>query len=169
MGKQLAKWKDDAKDMETKLFYTIIMGWFWATCTKDPSRGDYSILNTRTPAVPRDRHSLEWTMKHLHSILPAPPRTRTPPEVPPVPVPVPGKSETPRERENHVLFDRILTLSSSLLDRTLDRDRPSETAKTLSKVEACRILGHCGLTWSERHLMPTIWADLKKTARLCLP
>ena len=62
------------------------------------------------------------------------------------------------------MFDRILTLSSSVvLEKTLYRERPSETAKTLLEVETCRILGYCGLTlMNERHLMPTIWTDLKK-------
>jgi hypothetical protein len=35
-------------------------------------------------------------------------------------------------------------------------------AKKLSEVEVCRLWGFCGLGRGERHLLPPIWADLKK-------
>jgi hypothetical protein len=55
-----------------------------------------------------------------------------------------------------------MALSDSILSSQVERERPSETAKKLSEVETCRLLGYCGLAWSERHLLPAIWTDLKK-------
>jgi hypothetical protein len=66
------------------------------------------------------------------------------------------------DRGNQVLMERVLALSSTMLNQQVDRERPNEMAKTLSEVAKCQILGYCGLSWSEQHLMPTIWTDLKK-------
>jgi hypothetical protein len=60
------------------------------------------------------------------------------------------------------LYDQILALSDTMLMAQMERERPAETAKKLSKVELCRLLGFCGLGWSEGHLLPPIWAELKK-------
>jgi hypothetical protein len=69
------------------------------------------------------------------------------------------------DRGTQVLIERVITLSSNVLNHH-DRERPKETAKKLSEVEKCQILGYCGLlSWSEQHLMPTILADLKKKCK----
>jgi hypothetical protein len=61
------------------------------------------------------------------------------------------------------LYNRIIALLDNILASNIDKERPSETAKMLlSEVELCRLLSFCGLGWQERHLLPPIWADLKK-------
>jgi hypothetical protein len=49
MKKKLATWKDGN---DIKACYTLIVGWFQAACTQDPTRAEYSIINTLTREVP---------------------------------------------------------------------------------------------------------------------
>jgi hypothetical protein len=74
------------------------------------------------------------------------------------------RESTPEmDRGNQVLVESVLALSSTMLNHQVNREqRPNKTAKTLSEVEKCQILGYCGLSWSKQHLMPKIWTELKK-------
>jgi hypothetical protein len=159
MKKKLAKWTTGSIDLQATC--SEVMTWFRAACTIDPDNQGFSIMDADTLPVARDNESIHWTMAHLQLIVPRPlPRTTTPP--------IAGRPATapPPVRDGPgptaAMYERIMALSSSILTAQVERERPTETAKKLSEVEICRILGFCGLGWSERHLMPTIWADLKK-------
>jgi hypothetical protein len=151
----------------SKAMGAMVRGWFRAACTRHPSSPDYSILDIGTRTVPRDAETVPWTLAHLQAVVPRPIK----------PAPRPQNDETPALNDGNEmgttdnstgaartaeLYNRILALSNNVLANKIDRDRPSETAKTLSEVELCRLLGFCGLGWQERHLLPPIWADLKK-------
>jgi hypothetical protein len=60
------------------------------------------------------------------------------------------------------LCERIMALLDTIIAAQVDHKRTRESTKALSEVEMCRLLGYCGLGWSERHLLPSIWLDLKK-------
>jgi hypothetical protein len=68
------------------------------------------------------------------------------------------------QTQTAALCECIMALSDTIISGQIDRERTRDTAKTLSEVELCRLLGYCGLSWVERNLLPSIWLDLKKTA-----
>jgi hypothetical protein len=163
MSKKLAYWQKGT--VELRECGTGVLDWFRAACTLDPVSPDYSITDLSTRPLPKDNETTQWSMAHLQSTVPRPaPRAPTPTpqgqqtslHIPPAP---------PQQLDQTaVLCARIMALSESILSSQVERERPSETAKKLSEVETCRLLGYCGLAWSERHLLPAIWTDLKKQA-----
>jgi hypothetical protein len=163
MSKKLASWQKGTTELRE--CSTSILEWFRSACTLDPASPDYSVVDLSTRPLPKDNETTQWSMAHLQSTVPRPtPRDTTltarvqPTSLPVQPVP-------PRQPDQTaVLCERIMALSDSILSAQVERERPSETAKKLSEVETCRLLGYCGLAWSERHLLPAIWTDLKKQA-----
>jgi hypothetical protein len=69
----------------------------------------------------------------------------------PTPCAASATSNSQRESQGHMaeMYERIMALSDSILSLQVEQDRPSETAKKLSDVKTCRLLGYCGLGWSE--------------------
>jgi hypothetical protein len=73
------------------------------------------------------------------------------------------EQEGGQQDRNEALYNRVLALSDNVLSSMVERERPSKTAKKMSEVELCGLLGYCGLGWSDRHLLPSkIWTDLLK-------
>jgi hypothetical protein len=149
---------------------TMVLGWFRAVCTRHTSSPDYSIVDMGTRAIPRDAETVPWTLAHLQAIVPRPAQPATQGNTSNGDVPADSMHENARSTTDNTgatqtaeLYNRIIALSDNILaSKVGDKERPSETAKTLSEVELCRLLGFCGLGWQERHLLPPIWADLKK-------
>jgi hypothetical protein len=159
MSKQMAKWtgQDEIRNM--------VVGWFRTACTRSPFSPNYSIINMNTRNMPKEHDTVQWTLAHLQSVVPCPvTRTVTPS--------VPSATATPRasspedeatsRSQQTELHNRILALSDHILTTKVEREKPSETNKTLSEAELCKLLGFCGLSWQDRELLPSIWTDLKK-------
>jgi hypothetical protein len=142
----------------------LAMNWFKAACTRsDASPSMYCSLDVSTRSLPRDKEIAKWTLHHLQAVVPRPSRPPTPVSrevTAPVAAAATSEGNTQRTEE---LYTRILALSDTVMTSHLERERPTtETAKKLSEVELCRLLGFCGLSWQEKHLLPPIWANLKQ-------
>jgi hypothetical protein len=160
MSKKMAKWsgQDDIR--------LSVVGWFRAACTYDTNSQDISIIDVNTYSLPREQETAQWTLVHLQGVVPRPsPRTVSPS--------VASSAHTPRssspESEGATnpsqieLCNRVLALSDHILAAKVEREKaPAETGKSLSEAELCKLLGFCGLHWHNRHLLPPVWADLKR-------
>ncbi len=158
--KQLGRnvWKTD----ENKECAALVLNWFKAACTSEPRNVSYSWVDITAKELPRDEQTLRWTMAHLGATLPRP---KPPPRQEQREVRFEEQSSTPtRETPSRTdaLLERVMALSSTIMQARVDTERTSETAKKMSEVETCRLLGFCGLGWHEKHLLPKIWAELKK-------
>jgi hypothetical protein len=154
LAKHMAKWTEAGT---VKVAATTTLGWLRAACTLDPLNPQYSILDVSTTDAPKDGQIIQWTMAHLQAIVPRPKLEPPPPLEPPVQ----HHEAVPAARTDEI-YERLMAMTSTVLQSQVERERPSESAKKLSEPETCRLLGYCGLAWSERHLLPTIWADMKK-------
>ena len=161
MTKVIAKWKD--KDDDTKEGAMGVRGWFRAACTRDTNDESFSCVDISTRAIPRDIESLKWTTAQLQTFLPRPKTTRqqTNPAVTFAPE-VGNEQSTAANRRQEEMLNRLISISETVVNKSMGTDRQSEMPKKLSEVEMCRLLGYCGLNWNERHLLPKIWTDLKK-------
>jgi hypothetical protein len=130
----------------------MVLGWFRVACTYHTSSPDYSIVDMGTRAILRDAEMVPWTMAHLQAIIPRPTQPTTQSKTIDDDAPVASTHENARGAPNNMgatqtaeLYNRIIALSDNILASKIDKERPSETAKTLSEVELCRLLGFCGL------------------------
>jgi hypothetical protein len=159
MSKEMAKWTGPD---EIRL---MVVGWFRAACTRGPISPECSLVDISTRNIPKEQDTIQWTLAHLQGVVPRPaPRTVSPS--------IASATATPRTSSPHndnvsssqqtELHNRILALTDHILTSKVEREKPSETNKTLSEAELCKLLGFCGLSWQDRDLLPSIWTDLKK-------
>jgi hypothetical protein len=160
MTKQLGKLSNPDAAMSKNI--ALVLNWFKAACTRSLESPTVSILNVSSKRLPLDSETVQWTLLHLQTVVPRQTRAKTQPPreaAATAPSREPPQGDPQRTDE---LFNRIIALSENVLARDIDRERPNETAKKLSEVELCRLLGFCGLGWHEQHLLPPIWANIKK-------
>jgi hypothetical protein len=134
----------------------MVLGWFRAACTRHTSLLDYSIVDMGTRAIPWDAETVPWTMTHLQAIVPWPTQPAPHGKTSNDDVPATLMHEDARSAPDNTgatqtaeLYNRIIALLDNILASKINKERPSETAKTLSEVERCRLLGFCGLGWQE--------------------
>jgi hypothetical protein len=106
----------------------------------------YSILDISTKRLPLDSETAQWTLMHLQTVVPR--QTRAPTPIPTeAAVTAPG-SEPPHgdtQGTEELVHRIIIALLENVLARDIGQEHPTKTAKKLSEIELCHLLGFCGL------------------------